>query len=108
MSNCLGSDPVKLKSCPYAGEFEWKSFQPALLENNITVDKINKLLISGNKKISYMNHFNNENKLTNYCRNKNLTKIIFDKYNIPYPKYELLSNTNNNIIKYFNLPFQVV
>ena len=51
-----------------------------------------------------MNHFNNENKLTNYCRNKNLTKIIFDKYNIPYPKYELLSNTNNNIIKYFNFP----
>ena len=104
MSNCLGKDPVKLKSCPYAGEFEWKSFQPALLQNNIKVDKINKLLISGNKKISYMNHFNKEDKLTNYCRNKNLTKIIFDKYNIPYPKYELLSNTNNNNIKNFKFP----
>ena len=106
MSNCLGNDPIKLKSCPYAGEFEWKSFQPALLENNIKVDKINKLLISGNKKISYMNHFNKEDKLTTYCRNKNLTKIIFDKYNIPYPKYELLSNVNNNNIN--NLKFPLI
>lgn len=104
MSVYLGKDPANLKSCPFAGEFEWKSFQPALLKNNIKVDKINKLLISGNKKISYMNHFNNKNKLTNYCRNKNLTKIIFDKYNIPYPKYELLSNVNNNNINNYKFP----
>ena len=104
MSNSLGKDTVKLKSCPFAAEFEWKNFQPALLENHIKVDKINKLLISGNKKISYMNHFNYENKLTNYCRNKNLSKIIFNKYNIPYPKYELLSNVKNNNIINFNFP----
>jgi len=104
MSDCLGNNLSKLKSCPFAGEFEWKNFQPVLFSNNIKVDKVNKLLISGNKKISYMNHFNYENKLTNYCRNKNLSKIIFNKYNIPYPKYELLSNINNNNINNLNFP----
>lgn len=102
LDNCSGKYPGIKKSCPYASEFEWKISGPILKKFNIEVDKKNKNLIYNNKTLSYFNHFNIDSKYTQYSRNKNLSNIIYDKYNIPYPKYSLLSklDINNNYLNY--------
>ena len=72
----------------FAHEIEMKELIPILKKYNIQINKIKKEIIYNNKTISYKDYFNNPtNKLTNYCSDKNLSKLIYEKYNIPYPKY---------------------
>ena len=85
----------------FAHEIERLELIPYLNKYKIKIDKINKNLIYNNKKISYQNYFNTNLEYVEYCRNKELSNIIYDKHNIPYPKTikcKDLKNNKNNII----------
>ena len=84
----------------FAHEIERLELIPYLKKYEIKIDKINKNLIYNNKKISYQNYFNTNLEYVEYCRNKELSNIIYDKHNIPYPKTikcKDLHNNKNNI-----------
>jgi hypothetical protein len=67
---------------------EQKKIEPYLKKYNITIDKPNTQLIYNNKTINYKTYFNENNlKYAKYANDKSKSNIIFEKYNIPYPKY---------------------
>ena len=71
----------------FAREMEMKEIEPYYKKYNIQINKINKELRYNNRQISYKSYFNDKNlKLTSFCHNKSKSNIIYDKYNIPYPK----------------------
>lgn len=88
----------------FATEIENKQLEPYLKKYNIKLDKINKELIYKNKRISYLNYFNDNYQTPEYCRDKSVTHEIFKKNDLPYPKSIDFDKLNNTFINQLQFP----